>query len=480
MLVLQSVVSSENFDAAAFLQSRRQTTGAFSPLKWERTCEALQAYFDELSKDNPDEYANRQHHAIIGHLGAKAYFEDKIHAFLSMYPEYATIAYPLHYPAFVEALFQEVLGFGPLSLWFDTDSEQAKVNGEAILFEKDGQMVEQPFRFAGMDRVMRLVRSIQLKDAQTHLSATEPVLDTNMLNGTRVTILMPPYVRHPTLFLRQFPMKTYTFEELARLRTIGPEAVSLFRYLARMDGLNTIITGEQRGGKTTLAKIFFEAQDPEQDTMTVETDHYEVELARDFPERASHIYEIKMPLREMQRVFPHFLRMDAKMMIPEARSDEVEFALQAAERGNSIMITYHGRDIINIPAEWARLITNLYPSRSYFAEYERAALRIHVVVTIAKADNGRKVLTGLYACDFDRNNGIFTVTPWIKYEPKQDIWTYHVNIPAQMRASVESSAYAAVRAVYPKFANELSRLADLYPMQIVEEARTNVRERVRA
>ncbi|MCL6490087.1 MAG: type VI secretion protein, partial [Alicyclobacillus mali] len=74
---------------------------------------------------------------------------------------------------------------------------------------------------------------------------------------------------------------------------------------------------------------------------------------------------------------------------------------------------------------------------------------------------GRKIVTGVYAYEFDHETESYTVTTWMKYHRQTDSWTFHAEIPPSMRERLEDT--------YPEvlvaFEAEFQRLASAYPFQ---------------
>jgi pilus assembly protein CpaF len=311
--------------------------------------------------------------------------------------------------------------------------------------------------------VYRLIRAITMTDASAQISTLDPTLDAEMLDGTRVSILQPPFVRQPVITFRQYPFNTFTFEEEARRCTIDPQAVEWFKQLSRLM-LNMIVSGPVRSGKTTLLKVIFGARNPKHTVVTIEREHYEIALSRDFPERAPYLTEGRLSLEDMRSIFPRLLRVDARyIMVPEVRSDEVELLLLSAERGNGYLGSYHSPHVWNIPAELATLSLNAYPNRSYVAEYIRAAQTLDVVITMDKGHGRRKVVTGVYAFEYDDDLRQLNVQPWCLYDPQRDDWLYTAEIPRRLHEKILRQADPEVQETYPTFQASLIQLAQAKP-----------------
>lgn len=448
------------------LATQRQRAKEYGEVPFDRVIEAFQQFLgDEVGgKDDVDsQYLHRKYRALIGDEAAKQYFVHRIHDFLREHPQYQNTRYPRYYPDLPEAIFQHALGFGPMSVWFANPTESATVNGTQILFGVKGSNTKilQPFAFDNIDQVKRLVRTLTLRDPANQVNQTNHWTQVDMLDGTRVTIFAPPLSETYVLVFRQYTFHRYTFEHEAEMRTIPADSVEWWKLLSRLM-LTMVTTGMRRSGKTTLLKVIFGERDPNLEVVTVERGTFEAHLKRDFPERAGRIIALKSPLDEMASLFPAFLRSDAHyMMVPEIRSSEVDLLILSRERGNGCLASYHSQYVTNIPRELADLALENNPNRDYRATYIRTAQSIDVAITMWEDQTGRKIVTGVYAYEFDHETESYTVTTWMKYHRATDTWTFHAEIPPSMRERLEDT-YPDVLAA---FEAEFQRLASAYPFQ---------------
>ena len=451
----------------ARLQSSR--VREMGEMTFERTIEAFKRYLGRdvgSSKDETDadtEYLQRKYNAIIGDPAAKHYFIQRIHDFLREQPQYRNTNYPDYYPNLPEAIFQHYLGFGPMSVWFANPTESAIVNGTQIKFGVKGKHTKelQPFEYDSIEQVKRLIRTLTLKDASNQVNQSNNWTQVDMLDGTRVTIFTPPLSETYALVFRQYKFKQHTFEEEAEARTIPEASVQWWKLMSRLM-LSMLTTGVRKSGKTTFVKVIFEARDSELDVVTAERGTFEAHLRRDFPDRAHHILALKSELKDMESLFPAFLRTDAHYIIlPEIRSMEVDLAIQSRERGNGWIGSYHGQYVLNIPLELANLSLEVHPNRNFRSTYIRAAQSVDVVITMWEDPTGRKIVTGVYAYEYDHETESFTVTTWMKYHRHTDSWTFHAEIPPQMKQRLEDT--------YPEilepFLKEFQTLEQQYPHQ---------------
>ncbi|WDL99808.1 ATPase, T2SS/T4P/T4SS family [Alicyclobacillus sp. ALC3] len=468
-MTTQELLPSNPFRADAYLdRSQAGQARLMGEVTFDKVIEAFRHYISrELDardgkEDIDTEYLARKHRAIIGEKADKQYFIQKVHDFIREFPQYQNTRYPEYYPSLTEAIFQHHLGFGPMSVWFANPTESATVNGTQILFGTHGSSTKQlqPFEFDSIDQVKRLIRTLTLKDADTQVNQTHNWTQVDMVDGTRVTIFTPPLSETYVIVFRQYLFNEFTFESVAKHRTIPGDSVQWWKLLSRLM-LTMMTTGIRRSGKTTLLKVIYGARDPDLEVVTVERGTFEAHLKRDFPKRSSRIHSLKSTLEDMNSLFPAFLRSDAHyMMVPEIRSMEVDLLILSRERGNGCLASYHSPYVLNIPLELADLSLEVRPNRDHRATYVRTAQSLDVAITMWEDPTGRKIVTGVYAYEFDHESSSFTVTTWMKYDRQTDAWAFHAEIPPQLKQRLEDT--------YPDvlvpFLTEFQRLAQAHPL----------------
>ena len=458
------------FDAEQYiarLQAHRALKSGIGRVSFQQVIDEFKRYTGyELSesdaKDNEDsEYLDRKHAAIIGEETAKNYFLQRINEFLREFPQYQNAQYPDYYPNISEAIFQHHFGFGPMSVWFANPTESAKVNDTQILFGVKGKdrKVLQRFSFDHVEQVKKLVRTLTARNARNQVNLTNNWTQVDMLNGTRVTIFVPPLSETYMLVFRQYPFSRFTFNAEAEAGTIPLDSVRWWELLSRLM-LTMVTSGIVGSGKTTLLKVIYGAREPDLEVVTAERGTFEAHLRRDFPERAPYIGALVSSLDGLNDLFPAFLRSDAHyIVVPEIRSHEVDLLVMSKERGGGALASYHSSYVKNIPLELADLSLEVKPGRDHHTAYKRLAQSIDVVITMNKSKTGRKIVTGVYAYDYDYETDSFSVTTWMKYHVRTDSWTFHAEIPPQLKERLEDS--------YPfeldEFVEEFTRLAQKYP-----------------
>ncbi|KNZ70337.1 type II secretion system protein E [Thermincola ferriacetica] len=403
---------------------------------FEEIVRRVAAHFDSMFDTNDtrksQEWLDYQHNAIIGVPRAVRFFKDEITEYLRRH-NLLNAGYPKHYHSLTHAVYHELYGLGPLAVWYDHPSSQAAhIIGTKIYFETGGRLVRQPVEFSSIDRVYELVRSLVLKDPRTQINEYNPHVEIDMVDGTRVTMFIPPLSRQVSITFRRFVVDRYTLEDQAALGTIPAEAVPFFRALARTRP-NTLIVGPVKSGKSTMLKTFYIEREHDQKVVCVEK-HSELKLSECCPDRP--LDELVATEAELLRLFPAILRTDfVYLIVGELRSVEAELSMQGCERGSTgLLCTYHTKHPHNIPGQLARLILDSFPNRRYEAELIRAADNIDIVVVMDQLPDKSKRVESVVELRLDPVTLQVSTHEIMRYDGQDKTWRYRFDLSDRLLA----------------------------------------------
>ena len=244
-----------------------------------RVCSMVEDVFEADWRDT-DEAARsrkleREKRAIMGYERERIFFQERIRDILSDRGLQNT-PFPPWYRDLAEGVFHEVYGLAGLAPWvYDVteeyrNSSSAKLIGDRLYCLIDGKSVLQPQRISAKRRE-QLKRSLLLASPRERLE--EGFHEVYLHNGIRITIFSGERTKpeQDVMVFRKYILQNLTFETLAELETIPAEAVPLFRLLVKI-GLNILITGPVRSGKTTFLQIWQQEEDPTLEGLAVATD----------------------------------------------------------------------------------------------------------------------------------------------------------------------------------------------------------------
>ena len=211
---------------------------------------------NRLPKDEGDELLERQEKAITGDPKEVKYFINLIQSILEE-KNLKSNSFPSYYSSLEEAIFHEVYGLSLLQKWYNLypNSEAAEFNGTEFRIEIDGKLQLQEERLEKIEDIYEIIRVFLMKYGMK-FNEENPDLEITMSDGSRVTVVGPPYHDEPVVTFRRFIVKNFSLDEQAKLNTIAKEDVPIFRSLARTY-TNTLIAGKVRSGKTTFLKTCF-------------------------------------------------------------------------------------------------------------------------------------------------------------------------------------------------------------------------------
>ncbi|MEX0749833.1 MAG: ATPase, T2SS/T4P/T4SS family, partial [Dehalococcoidia bacterium] len=118
-------------------------------------------------------------------------------------------------------VIEEAVGFGPIdSLLRDPSISEVMVNSpREVYYERDGMIFEAPARFRDSQHIMRIVERI-IAPLGRRVDESSPYVDARLPDGSRVNVVIPPIVPHPTITVRKFRPDKYHVQDLVANGTL--------------------------------------------------------------------------------------------------------------------------------------------------------------------------------------------------------------------------------------------------------------------
>ncbi len=135
----------------------------------------------------------------------------------------------------------------------DDDSiTEIMINGpKNIFYEKAGRIYRWEKRFAQADKLYDIAQQIAARSNRM-VNESVPILDTRLLNGSRVNIVLPPVALDgPVITIRKFYKNPITIPKLIKIGSVTEEAAR-FLEAAVKARYNIFISGGTGSGKTTF------------------------------------------------------------------------------------------------------------------------------------------------------------------------------------------------------------------------------------
>ncbi len=298
----------------------------------------------------------------------------------------------------VEALFDEVVGLGPLeTLLRDPDITEVMVNRpEQIFVERRGKIELTTLAFEDEDSLRRVIDRI-VSSIGRRVDESEPMCDARLKDGSRVNVVIPPVAIYgPCLTIRKFGRDVLTPEQIV---ASGGATATMMEFLDACvkTRLNIIVSGGTGSGKTTFLNVLSGFIPGDERIVTVE-DAAELRL------RQVHVISLEskpqnvegrgaISIRDLVR---NSLRMRPdRIVVGEVRGAEALDMLQAMNTGHDgSMSTLHAnnpRDAISRIETLVLLAGTELPSRAIRTQIASA---VHIVVQTERLRGGaRKVVS---------------------------------------------------------------------------------------
>jgi pilus assembly protein CpaF len=323
--------------------------------------------------------------------------------------------------ALVNAVTQDVLGYGPIQEFLDDpDVTEIMVNStDAIYVERDGRLEETTKRFVSEEHVRRVIERI-VGEVGRRIDESSPMVDARLPDGSRANAIIPPLaVDGPTLTIRKFSRRVLAVEDLVANKTLTPRLVSFLE--ASVKGkVSIIISGGTGSGKTTFLNTLSHFIPETERIVTIE-DAVELQLQQRhrvrLESRAANIEgKGTVTIRDLVR---NALRMRPdRIVVGEVRGAEALDMLQAMNTGHEgSLTTLHANSPRDALSRLETMVLMAGMDLPLTAVREQIASAVDLVIHVARLNDGtRRViqvsdvdgmegnviqLNDLYTFDFD-------------------------------------------------------------------------------
>lgn len=171
----------------------------------------------------------------------------------------------------VKRVLDDVLGYGPIEpLLADASISEVMINGPYMIFiEKNGRLERTEHAFEDVDHLMNVIDKI-IAPLGRRVDESSPMVDGRLPDGSRVNVIIPPVaLTGPTVTIRRFGSKVFSYEELVENKTIPDSLINVLPK-AIEERQNIIVTGGTGSGKTTLLNALSGLISPSERIVTIE------------------------------------------------------------------------------------------------------------------------------------------------------------------------------------------------------------------
>jgi pilus assembly protein CpaF len=171
----------------------------------------------------------------------------------------------------VQRILDDVLGFGPIEpLLNDPSISEIMINGPHLIFiERGGCLSRSQAVFENDQHLMNVIDRM-VAPIGRRVDESSPMVDGRLPDGSRINVIIPPLaLSGPTVTIRKFGLKVFTFEGLIENGTI-PHTMTEFLRNAVKGRFNILVTGGTGSGKTTLLNALSGLIPPNERIVTIE------------------------------------------------------------------------------------------------------------------------------------------------------------------------------------------------------------------
>ncbi len=250
---------------------------------------------------------------------------------------------------YAEAIYQRLYGLGLLEKYLDDPSvTDISVIGTQVMYKKEGRKTIADERFLD-DGAVRVLQDRVLALKNKSVTTAQPSQDTELYDGSRALIVIPPQSERPVIIIRKHNMLSVPLEQLTDKIDGLAGMLGFFKQAVR-ERRNIVVVGETGAGKTTFINALgYEIQ--EKHVVAVLEDTREIKLPLPFVyyfktrEAAGEAREINYShiLRDCLRADPD------RIILTEIRSPvsayEFVHVLNSGHRGS--MTTIHANSCLD-------------------------------------------------------------------------------------------------------------------------------------
>lgn len=156
----------------------------------------------------------------------------------------------------VQIIYQELYGLGVIDELCEGHIDETGVNGKDYIWIQVGGLKRQvkKLHFQSQQQLQKKVSTAISFDSKNDITASDPIVYCQRMNGSRVTAVIPPLSKYPIINIRHFHLANVTKHDLVDKATLTAEAVR-FIELIFQGKPNFLIIGQQGSGKSTLLRV---------------------------------------------------------------------------------------------------------------------------------------------------------------------------------------------------------------------------------
>jgi pilus assembly protein CpaF len=336
-------------------------------------------------------------------------------------------------PALVDALFDDLVGLGPLQpLMADPLITDILVNRfDEIYVEREGRLQFVPNRFRDHAHLEQVIQKIVALVGR-EINLDKPLVDARMVDGSRANAVFAP-VGGPTLCIRKFSKVRLSLlpDEDGpgpSWASTGGMSIQMGAFLEAMAvaRANILIAGATGSGKSTLLRSLVSAFPPTERVITIE-DTAELELDNPHWVKLECVHSRELAGKSTQErrldvadLVQNALRMRPdRLIIGEIRhSKEAYYVLEALNTGHDgSATTIHASSCADALARLELLVSRDFSQLSPVEIRSYVARVFDLIVFVARMRDGRRCVLEITELQGVDGDGHYQLSPVFKTHP---------------------------------------------------------------
>lgn len=309
----------------------------------------------------------------------------------------------------IEAVFDEVTGFGPASpLLRDESITDIFINSpDTVFIERSGRVERANIQFVNDEHIFRLVQRVASK-AGRHLDLGTPYFDAQLEDGSRIHAIIPPIAIDGI----KVSIRKYQFQKLDIWKLVEGGALTKtmaeFLQIAVKSRFNIAICGGTGSGKTTLMNSILTSIRKGERMITIE-DTPELELVHENtvrlltrnpnPEGKGGVNQSDLMINALR------MRPD-RVILGELRGAEAFNMLHAMNTGqDGSMVTLHASGAEEVISRLLNMILMARYALSVESIKQQIGSALDLIVHVSRLVNGSRRIMAIsqVSCDMDGN-----------------------------------------------------------------------------
>lgn len=360
--------------------------------------------------------------------------QDQIHTYV--FQQLRVRMIPMDIMVYVaNQIYASIRGYGLLDGIMSDDSiTEVMINGaDNIFIEKDGKLQKLNDKFESQKKLEDIIQRIVAKTGR-EVNQANPIVDTRLLDGSRVNIVLPPIALcGPTVTIRKFSKTPMTVEKLIKYKSITKEIADKLELLVKAK-YNIFICGGTGSGKTTFLNALSNYIPHDERVITIE-DSAELQITgvdnlvslETRNKNSSGVGEITI-----RDLIKSALRMrPERIVVGEVRGGEALDMLQAMNTGHDgSLSTGHANSTNDMLSRLETMVLQGAAGLPLEAIRQQIASAIDIIIHLSRLrdksrktmeicevvgyENGEIILNQLYKFEEDKNSTLQKVSGKLK------------------------------------------------------------------